>query len=101
MSRGGGAQARTESRKTVLIVGWASRPVLEEMSSSWRPGYGIIEAMRGSVLGACSCGGLAGEATLIEARGGRRFMVELRCGALSLTKDRHSRRARDALGALK
>ena len=47
--------ARTESRKTVLIVGWASRPVLEEMSSPWRLGYGIIEAMRGSVLGATLC----------------------------------------------
>ena len=54
-SGGGGAQARNESRKTVLIVGWASRPVLEEMSSSWRLGYGIVEAMRGSVLGATLC----------------------------------------------
>ena len=47
--------ARTESRKTVLIVGWACRLVLEEMSSSWGLGYGIVEAMRGSVLGATLC----------------------------------------------
>ena len=49
-----GDQALAESRQTGawLIAGWASRPVLEEMSSSWRPGHGIVEAMRGSVLGA-------------------------------------------------
>ena len=44
------------------------------------------------VVGArCSCGGLAGEASLIEARGGRRFIVELRCGALSPLRYTHSR----------
>ena len=50
----GGAQAFTESRQTGawLVVGSASRPVLEEMSSSWRLGLGIAEAMRGSALGA-------------------------------------------------
>ena len=48
----GGAQACTESSKTVVIAGLASRPVLEEISRSWRLGYGIFEAMRGSVLGA-------------------------------------------------
>ena len=51
----GGAQARNESRKTVLIAGWASRPVLEEITSSWGLGYGIVEAMRGSVLGTTPC----------------------------------------------
>ena len=50
----GGAQALTESKKTgaCLIAGWASRPVLEEISSSWGLGYGIVEAMKGYVLGA-------------------------------------------------
>ena len=42
-SGGGRAQTRTESRKTVLIVGWASRTVLEEMPWSWGLGYGIVE----------------------------------------------------------
>ena len=31
----------------------------------------------------CSCGGLVGETSLIEARGERRFIVEVRDGALS------------------
>ena len=52
-----GAQALSESRQTAtfLIVGWASWHVLEEMPSSSRLGYGIVEAMRGGALGATLC----------------------------------------------
>ena len=36
-----------------------------------------------SYPGYCSCGGLVGKVSLIEARGGCRFIVEVRGGALS------------------
>ena len=53
-----------------------------------------------SSLVLCSCGGLAGEASLIEARGGRRFIVELRCGVSLTTKVYTFKDFRDARGAL-
>ena len=45
----GGTQALNESRQTGawLVVGWATRLVLEVIPSSWGLGHGIAEAIRG------------------------------------------------------